>query len=89
MSNAQPIFNTLISTSNNAMKVSSSGHWDAIVSEKTFNTLESRVEELEKAVKLLSRDLTLESKYPKLKELSDQYKAELEKYQTWERIKND
>jgi len=29
----------------------------------------------------------LESKYPALKELGDKYRAELEKYRNWEKLK--
>jgi hypothetical protein len=32
-------------------------------------------------------DEQLESKYPALKELGDKYRAELEKYRSWEKLK--
>ena len=45
------------------------------------------LDELRDAVLLLKRDVDMESKYPKLKELKDAYEAQLEKYKTWEVLK--
>ena len=40
------------------------------------------------ALLLLKRDLDMEAKYPRLKELKDEYEAALEKYKTFETIKD-
>ena len=45
------------------------------------------LDEMRDALLLLKRDVDMESKYPKLKELKDAYEAQLEKYKTWEAIK--
>ena len=45
------------------------------------------LDERREALLLLKRDVDMESKYPKLKELKDAYEAQLEKYKTWEAIK--
>ena len=45
------------------------------------------LDEMRDALLLLKRDVDMESKYPKLKELKDEYEAQLEKYKTWEALK--
>lgn len=45
------------------------------------------LDEMRDALLLLKRDIDMEAKYPRLKELKDQYEAELEKYRTFERLK--
>ena len=45
------------------------------------------LDEMRDIMLLLKRDVDMESKYPKLKELKDAYEAQLEKYKTWEAIK--
>jgi fatty acid-binding protein DegV len=45
------------------------------------------LDEMRDALLLLKRDVSMEAKYPRLKELKDQYEAELEKYKTFERLK--
>jgi hypothetical protein len=39
------------------------------------------------ALLLLKRDVDMEAKYPKLKDLKEAYEAQLEKYKTWEALK--
>jgi len=39
------------------------------------------------AMLLLKRDVDMEAKYPKLKELKDAYEEQLEKYKTFEALK--
>ena len=51
--------------------------------------LEERLRTIEKVLAIPERDVILESKHPKLKELYDEYITALEKYKTWERIKGD
>ena len=45
------------------------------------------IDEMRDALLLLKRDVDMESKYPKLKELKEAYEAQLEKYKTWEALK--
>ena len=45
------------------------------------------LDEMRDALLLLKRDVDMESKYPKLKELKDAYEAQLEKYKTFEALK--
>ena len=45
------------------------------------------LDEMRDALLLLKRDVDMESKYPKLKELKDEYERALEKYKTFEAIK--
>lgn len=45
------------------------------------------LDEMRDALLLLKRDVDMEAKYPRLKELKDQYEQALEKYRTFERLK--
>jgi len=45
------------------------------------------LDEMRDALLLLKRDVDMESKYPRLKELKDEYERALEKYKTFEAIK--
>jgi hypothetical protein len=45
------------------------------------------LDEMRDAMLLLKRDVDMESKYPKLKDLKDAYEAQLEKYKTFEALK--
>ena len=45
------------------------------------------IDEMRDALLLLKRDVDMEAKYPRLKELKDAYEAQLEKYKTWEALK--
>jgi hypothetical protein len=45
------------------------------------------LDDMRDALLLLKRDVDMEAKYPKLKELKDAYKAQLEKYKTFEALK--
>ena len=45
------------------------------------------LDEMRDALLLLCRDVDMEEKYPKLKELKDEYARALEKYKTFEAIK--
>jgi hypothetical protein len=45
------------------------------------------LDEMRDALLLLKRDVDMESKYPKLKELKDAYEQQLEKYKTLEALK--
>jgi hypothetical protein len=45
------------------------------------------LDEMRDALLLLKRDVDMESKYPRLKELKDEYERALEKYKTFEALK--
>ena len=45
------------------------------------------IDEMRDALLLLKRDVDMEAKYPKLRELKDAYERQLEKYKTFEAIK--
>jgi len=45
------------------------------------------IDEMRDAMLLLKRDVDMEAKYPKLRELKDAYEAQLEKYKTFEALK--
>jgi hypothetical protein len=45
------------------------------------------LDEMRDALLLLKRDVDMESKYPRLRELKDEYERALEKYKTFEAIK--
>ena len=45
------------------------------------------LDEMRDALLLLKRDVDMESKYPRLKEIKDEYERALEKYKTFETIK--
>jgi len=45
------------------------------------------LDEMRDALLLLKRDVDMEAKYPRLRELKDQYEAELEKYKTFDTLK--
>ena len=45
------------------------------------------LDEMRDALLLLKRDVDMEAKYPRLRELKDEYEQALEKYKTFERLK--
>jgi len=45
------------------------------------------LDEMRDALLLLKRDVDMEAKYPRLRELKEQYEAELEKYKTFDTLK--
>jgi hypothetical protein len=45
------------------------------------------LDEMRDVLLLLRRDVDMEAKYPKLKELKDEYERTLEKYKTFEAIR--
>lgn len=51
--------------------------------------VEERIDTIEKVLMIPERDVILEQKYPRLKELYDQYIDELSKARTWETLKGN
>lgn len=49
--------------------------------------LEERLKTIERVLTIPERDVTLETKHPRLKKLYDEYITALEEYRTWERLK--
>ena len=47
----------------------------------------TELDEMRDVLLLLKRDVDMEAKYPKLKELKDAYEEQLEKYKTFEALK--
>ena len=45
------------------------------------------IDEMRDALLLLKRDVDMEARYPKLRELKDAYEQQLEKYKTFEALK--
>ena len=50
--------------------------------------LNERLERIETLLHIPTRDITMEHKYPKLKELWEAYNRELAKYKTWDKLKD-
>jgi len=50
--------------------------------------LEKRLSTIEQVLNIPTRDATMEEKYPKLKKIYEEYITELEKYKTWDNIKD-
>lgn len=50
--------------------------------------LNERLERIETILNIPTRDITMEHKYPKLKELWEEYNRELAKYKTWDKLKD-
>lgn len=48
--------------------------------------LDERLERIEAVLNIPTRDVKIESQYPKLKSLYEEYMKELEKYKTWNRL---
>ena len=48
----------------------------------------AELDEMRDVLMLLNRDVDMEAKYPKLKEIKDAYEAQLEKYKTFDTLKN-
>lgn len=49
--------------------------------------LDERLERIETVLQIPTRDIAIENKYPKLKQLYQEYTKELAKYKTWETLK--
>ena len=47
----------------------------------------AELDEMRDVLMLLNRDVDMEAKYPKLKEIKDAYEAQLEKYKTFNTLK--
>jgi len=47
----------------------------------------AELDEMRDALLLLKRDVDMEAKYPRLRELKDEYERALEKYKTFEALK--
>ena len=87
-----PIYNTI--TSSSPYENISISNTTGPTTLKVDGTLEvngrdvmKELDEMRDALLLLKRDVDMESKYPKLRELKDAYEAQLEKYKTFEALK--
>ena len=52
-------------------------------------SLNDRLERIETVLNIPTRDITMEHKYPRLKELWAEYNRELAKYKTWDALKDE
>ena len=88
-----------ISTINSGFVTTSSNTWTDDISAKASikcdGTLEvqgrdvlAELDEMRDALMLIKRDVDMEAKYPKLKELKDEYAKQLAKYATFDTLKN-
>jgi hypothetical protein len=75
-----------LTIANDRLSTDASMHIDGKLEVQGRDVLKE-LDEMRDAMLLLKRDVDMESKYPKLKELKDAYEAQLEKYKTWEALK--
>lgn len=81
----------LLSISNDANEVELAESASLVIKGKVIingDNLEERLERIETLLNIPSRDVTMESKYPKLKKLFEEYMTELSKYKTWDKLKD-
>jgi len=78
-----------------AYDIVSAGDVSAKTAIKCDGTLEvqgrdvlAELDEMRDALMLIKRDVDMEAKYPKLKELKDEYAKQLAKYATFDTLKN-
>ena len=73
----------------NVMKVNGNPASLEVNGKVTINgqDLEERLSTIEKLLQIPQRDVTMESKYPKLKKLYEEYMRELDKLRTWDALK--
>jgi hypothetical protein len=84
---AASTISSIVPDTNGIIKINSD-----IVSVKTALEVNGRdilkeLDEMRDALLLLKRDVDMEAKYPRLKELKDEYERALEKYKTFEALK--
>jgi hypothetical protein len=89
-----PIFNSTGSYNPNWNNITIDDHTTSNPALKVDGTFEvngrdvmKELDEMRDALLLLKRDVDMEAKYPKLKELKDAYERQLEKYKTFEALK--
>ena len=87
--------NPLTSPLQVAYDIVSAGDVSAKTAIKCDGTLEvqgrdvlAELDEMRDALMLIKRDVDMEAKYPKLKELKDEYAKQLAKYATFDTLKN-
>ena len=88
-----PTFN-----SNSTRRIDPTGQWSNTIAfadhtskpvtlEVNGRDVMKELDEMRDALLLLKRDVDMEAKYPKLRELKDEYERALEKYKTFEALK--
>jgi hypothetical protein len=87
--NQQPSWASAAVTSKSVMHVDSATNRVIINHplEVSGRDILKELDEMRDALLLLKRDVDMESKYPRLKEIKDEYEQALEKYKTFERLK--
>ena len=96
-SNTNPYFGTMMG-SNGTFTISDNTTFSPLTVSDNVTTISTplvvngrdvmkEIDEMRDALLLLKRDVDMEAKYPKLKQLKDAYEAQLEKYKTFEALK--
>ena len=78
-----------VDSQKNALHVSGRAVFEKEVILSNGQDLEERLELIEQRLNIPSRDVKLEAKYERLRELAEQYKEELERCRTWEALKKE
>lgn len=78
--------NTLFDTDGSSVSISGTLSVSGDISAKGESIL-SRIERIEQMVNIPTRNIDLENRYPRLKEIWEMYNRELEKYTNWEKLK--
>ena len=78
-----------VESQTNALHVSGRAVFKKEVILSNGQDLEERLELIEQRLNIPSRDVKLEAKYERLRELAEQYKEELERCRTWEALKKE
>ena len=78
-----------VDSQKNSLHVSGRAVFEKEVILSNGQDLEERLELIEQRLNIPSRDVKLEAKYERLRELAEQYKEELERCRTWEALKKE
>lgn len=82
-SNGGQTFSNLVLVDNNQFP------YEKISNTSTGKSIFDELAEIREMLLMINRDMYLEKKYPKLKEIADEYHRNLEKYKTFERLKGE
>ena len=78
-----------VESQTNALHVSGRAVFEKEVILSNGQDLEERLELIEQRLNIPTRDVKLEAKYERLRELAEQYQEELERCRTWEALKKE
>lgn len=86
-SSTYTILNTDIQSPQSGLLVEGPATFKKEVILSNGQNLEERLKLIEERLNIPTRDVILESRYERLKELAEEYKQELERCRTWEALK--